>query len=133
MRFASSTVLSLIVCSTTGGCSCLRSIEQWKCDNLGMCHFGTRPSNAFYPPYNPATYPPANAPLPPTAVQPALPGVAPPMFVSPTPMNVPPSVSTPYPPPYPPGAPSVPASSGLRYGIPQTYSQPTKQTCQQPR
>ncbi|MCY3008408.1 MAG: hypothetical protein NTY42_01085 [Planctomycetota bacterium] len=107
----------------------MRSIEQWKCDNLGMCHFGTRPSNAFYPPYNPATYPPANAPLPPTAVQPALPGVAPPMFVGPTPMNVPPSVST----PYPPGAPSVPASAGLRYGIPQTYSQPTKQTCQQPR
>lgn len=26
------------------GCSTFRSIEQWKCDNWGMCHFGIKPS-----------------------------------------------------------------------------------------
>lgn len=27
-----------------GGCGALRGIEQWKCDNWGMCHFGVTPS-----------------------------------------------------------------------------------------
>lgn len=32
------------------GCGVMRSIEQWKCDRLGMCHFGTTPSQ---PPMSP--------------------------------------------------------------------------------
>lgn len=27
-----------------GGCGAMRGIEQWKCDNWGMCHFGVTPS-----------------------------------------------------------------------------------------
>jgi len=26
------------------GCGFFQRIEQWKCDHLGMCHFGTAPS-----------------------------------------------------------------------------------------
>jgi hypothetical protein len=36
-------VLSASLLSTCG-CSTFRNVEQWKCDNLGMCHFGIRPS-----------------------------------------------------------------------------------------
>ncbi len=28
----------------SAGCSAMRSMEQWKCDNMGMCHFGIKPS-----------------------------------------------------------------------------------------
>lgn len=28
----------------TSGCSMFRAIDQWKCDNLGCCMFGTTPS-----------------------------------------------------------------------------------------
>lgn len=27
------------------GCGVFRATEQWKCDNLGLCLFGMRPSN----------------------------------------------------------------------------------------
>lgn len=38
-------VLALMIVSPgIAGCSALRGIEQWKCDNMGMCHFGLRPS-----------------------------------------------------------------------------------------
>lgn len=26
------------------GCRTIRGIEQWKCDNWGMCHFGIKPT-----------------------------------------------------------------------------------------
>jgi hypothetical protein len=29
------------------GCQQVRNIEQWKCDNLGMCHFGIRPTPTY--------------------------------------------------------------------------------------
>jgi hypothetical protein len=29
---------------TLTGCGFLRNVEQWKCDNLGMCHFGITPT-----------------------------------------------------------------------------------------
>jgi len=52
---------SLQVC----GCSVCRNIEQWKCDNMGMCHFGITPTAKSIAPlasipyqYPPATYPP---------------------------------------------------------------------------
>lgn len=31
------------------GCSMCRSIDQWKCDHLGWCCFGTRPSQPVCP------------------------------------------------------------------------------------
>jgi hypothetical protein len=34
--------LSLLL-SSTSGCGLFRGIEQWKCDRLGWCHFGTQP------------------------------------------------------------------------------------------
>ena len=30
--------------ASSSGCMALRNIEQWKCDNWGMCNFGTKPS-----------------------------------------------------------------------------------------
>lgn len=31
--------------ASASGCSVFRAIDQWKCDNLGCCMFGTTPSN----------------------------------------------------------------------------------------
>lgn len=38
-------VATMIAVSCTG-CGTLRSIEQWKCDNWGMCMFGVQPSGS---------------------------------------------------------------------------------------
>jgi len=43
---ASITTLLVSSCCLLTGCGALRSIEQWKCDKLGMCHFGVTPSQA---------------------------------------------------------------------------------------
>ncbi|MGV3486780.1 MAG: hypothetical protein ACO1RT_20360 [Planctomycetaceae bacterium] len=40
------------------GCGALRNIEQWKCDHLGMCHFGTTPSLSFPRPWESDVYSP---------------------------------------------------------------------------
>jgi hypothetical protein len=42
------------------GCGIIRNIEQWKCDNLGLCHFGIEPScpAPVGCDVNPATIPP---------------------------------------------------------------------------
>jgi hypothetical protein len=45
MRAILTSLLVTSSCLLTG-CGALRSIEQWKCDNLGMCHFGVKPSQA---------------------------------------------------------------------------------------
>jgi hypothetical protein len=37
-------LLVLAVVPATG-CGMFRSVEQWKCDRLGLCWFGIRPSN----------------------------------------------------------------------------------------
>jgi hypothetical protein len=42
-------VLATIVLFAVSGCSAARSIEQWKCDNWGMCHFGIQPSQPCGP------------------------------------------------------------------------------------
>ena len=44
MRHAINVILFLATV-TCSGCRIGRGIEQWKCDNLGMCHFGITPSN----------------------------------------------------------------------------------------
>jgi hypothetical protein len=37
------------------GCSCMHGVDQWKCDNLGWCCFGTTPSaRQSYSPVCPA-------------------------------------------------------------------------------
>jgi len=36
-------VLTAVV-GFASGCGTIRTIEQWKCDNMGLCHFGIRPS-----------------------------------------------------------------------------------------
>lgn len=41
--WAGAVVLSAAVVAA-GGCSTLRAIDQWKCDKLGWCCFGTQPS-----------------------------------------------------------------------------------------
>jgi len=40
-------ICSLLLIGTSTGCSLCRGIEQWKCDTLGMCHFGTVPSKSI--------------------------------------------------------------------------------------
>lgn len=42
------------------GCGFLRNIEQWKCDNMGMCHFGITPSVPYQQPWDAAAYPPVS-------------------------------------------------------------------------
>jgi len=46
----------LLAVAAAGGCNTLRAIDQWKCDKLGWCCFGTRPSTPA------ATMPPLYAP-----------------------------------------------------------------------
>lgn len=57
--------LSLLILCTTPlfltGCGALRNIEQWKCDNMGMCHFGITPSMPSAQPWESGVYPPASA------------------------------------------------------------------------
>jgi len=56
--------LSLLLLCTTPffltGCGVLRNIEQWKCDNMGMCHFGITPSMPYSQPWESGVYPPAS-------------------------------------------------------------------------
>jgi hypothetical protein len=73
-----------------GGCGMCRSIEQWKCDNWGMCHFAPNRAGVYAPmsvqptygapmAYGTSVAPPAGA-MAPTAM--------PPMAGSPTPSGV---------------------------------------------
>ena len=34
------------IVSSASGCCLIRATEQWKCDNLGLCICGMRPSNS---------------------------------------------------------------------------------------
>jgi hypothetical protein len=45
-----------------GGCQWLRQCDQWKCDHLGICLFGVRPSCEQCPPCD-ACCPPADGPI----------------------------------------------------------------------
>ncbi len=54
----------IVVLSCTAGCGVFRSIEQWKCDNMGMCHFGTKPTYFVTPPVE--AYPYCEGPCEPT-------------------------------------------------------------------
>jgi hypothetical protein len=51
-------ILCLVGCivATSAGCGIVRGIEQWKCDRLGMCHFGIQPSAP--PSYGPSGFSP---------------------------------------------------------------------------
>jgi hypothetical protein len=67
MRFLK--VLGLLaIVSSANGCATVRSIEQWKCDNWGMCHFATqRPAT-----YSPMAVQPGYAPVPAAPPAPAM-------------------------------------------------------------
>ncbi|MFZ4079677.1 MAG: hypothetical protein ACOYKN_00520 [Pirellula sp.] len=44
-----------------GGCGMCRSVEQWKCDNWGMCHFASNRPGVYAPMSVQPTYgPPAS-------------------------------------------------------------------------
>ncbi|MBM3964429.1 MAG: hypothetical protein FJ308_05095 [Planctomycetes bacterium] len=67
MRFLQLLALLAIV-GLANGCATVRSIEQWKCDNWGMCHFATqRPAV-----YSPMAVQPGYAPVPSVAPAPAM-------------------------------------------------------------
>lgn len=69
MKKWSALTVAAIVLASAAGCSLSRAIEQWKCDNLGWCCFGTRPSA---PPCGVPAYPAATcAPACPSACPPA--------------------------------------------------------------
>ncbi len=36
--------LLLFAVLSGSGCKTVRNIEQWKCDNWGLCHFGIKPT-----------------------------------------------------------------------------------------
>lgn len=62
-------ILLAIGISGASGCTICRSVEQWKCDHLGFCNFGTRPQQQIIystpPPvesYAPAMSPYATGP-----------------------------------------------------------------------
>lgn len=64
--------LGLVLISCANGCGAIRGIEQWKCDNWGMCHFAPRKPGmmapmAVQPGYAPAAYgaPSSGAVMPP--------------------------------------------------------------------
>ena len=59
MRFTFG-IFFLLVVATSGGCRMIRGVEQWKCDNLGMCYFGTSPSGGPQA-YAPQQTPPMNS------------------------------------------------------------------------
>ncbi|MCO8121803.1 hypothetical protein NHH03_08645 [Stieleria sp. TO1_6] len=61
-RYQPILVLAFALCST--GCGAFRYMEQWKCDNFGMCHFGVQPT-PFTPPQQACPCPtPGYAPAP---------------------------------------------------------------------
>ncbi|MFM8570725.1 MAG: hypothetical protein ACKOAU_03915 [Pirellula sp.] len=55
----------LIAFPLSVGCGMCRSIEQWKCDNWGMCHFAPNRAGMYAPMSVQPTYgPPAAYPAP---------------------------------------------------------------------
>lgn len=48
VKFALPMLLAAMVGSS--GCKTIRGIEQWKCDNWGLCHFGIKPSHKNHAP-----------------------------------------------------------------------------------
>ena len=60
MRFPNQLLLIAVLLSFCG-CRVFRNIEQWKCDNMGMCHFGITPTAQSMAP--PASIPFQNPPV----------------------------------------------------------------------
>ncbi len=57
-------VVVAVMMAGGAGCSWMRSLEQWKCDRLGWCCFGTRPSQPAAYPAGAMAYPgPVSAPM----------------------------------------------------------------------
>ena len=58
-------VLASLALTFSSGCQCVQQIEQWKCDNWGMCHFAPRRPGV----YSPMVLPPSYG-VPPTGLAP---------------------------------------------------------------
>ncbi|MCU0707724.1 MAG: hypothetical protein MUF23_05485 [Pirellula sp.] len=65
------------------GCQCIQQIEQWKCDNWGMCHFAQQRPGVYSPMALPPSYgvppsglAPMSAPAPMTYATPTYAGPA---------------------------------------------------------
>lgn len=59
MRTHARAAVLLTILTFCSGCSVLRCIEQWKCDHLGMCHFGVAPTPPSVDPCAPPAFQPA--------------------------------------------------------------------------
>jgi hypothetical protein len=67
-------MFALVSVASTSGCQCMQQMEQWKCDNWGMCHFAQQRPGVYSPMVLPPSYgvPPTGlAPVPTGAVYPA--------------------------------------------------------------
>jgi|694.fasta_scaffold20229_2 hypothetical protein len=89
---------TILILTSVTGCGAFRGIEQWKCDNWGMCHFA-----------------------------PSRPGVYSPMAVQPTaglpwgyPAATAPNVAAATPSVYPQGAMNTSVPSGITVGAPSS-------------
>jgi hypothetical protein len=63
-------VIVAVMAIGLSGCQCMRAIDQWKCDNLGWCCCGTRPSQ---PPACAQPYPACPQACPPAIANPCNP------------------------------------------------------------
>lgn len=68
-------LLLLTFCAVTltvaSGCHMVRRFDQWKCDHLGVCMCGVRPSwERAYPPCPPPVLEPGTVVVPPGAAPP---------------------------------------------------------------
>lgn len=86
-------VLGLIVAFPLSiGCGMCRSIEQWKCDNWGMCHFAPNRPGMYSPMSVQPTYgPPTNYGAP--SGMPVASGAMPAGAMAPAPMTAPAGVA----------------------------------------
>ncbi|MEI8211243.1 MAG: hypothetical protein WCI02_03790 [Planctomycetota bacterium] len=101
----------VILVAMTGGCGAIRSMEQWKCDNWGMCHFAPRKPGVYTP----------------MAVQP---GYAPPGYVPPGYPNGNPAATSVMPPGYPGTAAPLPSANVPAYGYSAPSPRPANPNCQ---
>ena len=78
MRRAAIVTICAATLAAAGGCHVVRRIDQWKCDRLGICMFGVRPSQPACgpPPCPQPVLPPGAVVGPAESALPVLPGPA---------------------------------------------------------
>jgi hypothetical protein len=91
------------------GCQCMQQMEQWKCDNWGMCHFAQPRPGVYAPMVLPPSYG-----VPPTGLAPT-PTINPVYPAASMASTVPPPVTY-APPPAPANPPRYPPAVASPYG-----------------